>query len=137
MLFSALLPTAIFRQRPGGDKSAHGLRTKGDCVTNVTTIGHTQARMPDIKTETVTFRIDSALKHEFAEIAQAEHKPVGELLRDLVREHIKQKRRREFEAEARRQSLECAAAAQDPNSDEARVTREMEAHFADVMREWK
>jgi hypothetical protein len=33
--------------------------------------------------------------------------------------------------------LKIAAAAQDPNSDEAAVLREMEAHFADVMREWK
>ena len=41
------------------------------------------------------------------------------------------------EAEARRQSLECAATARDPNSDEAQVMREMEAHFEEVMREWK
>jgi antitoxin component of RelBE/YafQ-DinJ toxin-antitoxin module len=93
--------------------------------------------MSETKTETVTFRIDAALKEEFAKIAEAAAKPVGELLRELVREHIKQKKRREFEMEARRQSLECAAAAQDPNSDEAQVMREMEAHFADVMREWK
>jgi hypothetical protein len=93
--------------------------------------------MPEIKTETVTFRIDPALKDEFAEIAEAEAKPVGELLRELVRERVKQQRRRAFEAEARRQSLKIAAAAQDPNSDEAAVLREMEAHFADVMREWK
>jgi hypothetical protein len=93
--------------------------------------------MPETKTETVTFRIDPALKDEFAEIAEAEAKPVGELLRELVRERVKQQRRRAFEAEARRQSLKIAAAAQDPNSDEAAVLREMEAHFADVMREWK
>jgi hypothetical protein len=93
--------------------------------------------MSETKTETITFRLDSALKDEFAEIAEEQAKPVGELLRELVREHIKQKKRRAFEAEARRQSLECAAAAQDPNGDEAQVMREMEAHFADVMREWK
>ena len=93
--------------------------------------------MSETKTETVTFRIEAALKDEFAQIAEAEHKPIGELLRELVRDHIKQKKRREFEAEARRQSLECAAVAQDPNSDEAQVMREMEAHFADVLREWK
>jgi antitoxin component of RelBE/YafQ-DinJ toxin-antitoxin module len=93
--------------------------------------------MSDTKTETITFRIDSALKDEFTEIAEEVHKPVGELLRELVRAHIKQKKRREFEAEARRQSLECAAVAADPDSDDAQVMREMEAHFADVMREWK
>jgi FKBP-type peptidyl-prolyl cis-trans isomerase (trigger factor) len=93
--------------------------------------------MSETKTETITFRIDAALKDEFAEIAEEQAKPVGELLRELVREHIKQKKRREFEAEARRQSLLIAAAAQDPDSDEAAVMRELEAHFADVMREWK
>jgi uncharacterized membrane protein len=93
--------------------------------------------MPEAKTETITFRIEAELKDEFTEIAGKEAKPVGELLRELVREHIKQRKRREFEAEARRQSLECAALAADPNSDEAQVMREMEAHFADVMRDWK
>lgn len=98
---------------------------------------YTQAVMTDAKTETITFRVDAALKDELAEIAEKQAKPIGEVLRELVREHIKQKRRREFEAEARRQCLEAAAAARDPNSDEAQVMREMEAHFADVMREWK
>jgi hypothetical protein len=93
--------------------------------------------MSETKTETVTFRIEAALKDEFAEIAEAEHKPMGELLRELVKQHVKQRKRLVFEAEARRQSLECAALAADPNSDEAQVMREMEAHFADVMREWK
>lgn len=93
--------------------------------------------MSETKTETITFRIDATLKDEFAEIADAQAKPVGELLRELVRDHIKQKKRREFEAEARRQSLLLAEAAKDPNSDEAQVMREMEAHFADVMHEWK
>ena len=93
--------------------------------------------MSETKSETITFRIDTTLKDEIAEIAEKEAKPVGELLRELVREHIKQRKRREFEAEARRQSLECAAVAADPNSDDALVMREMEAHFADVMRDWK
>ena len=42
-------------------------------------------------------------------------------------------RRRAFEAEARRHCLEANAAAQDPNSDEAAVMRELEANLAD---EW-
>lgn len=91
--------------------------------------------MSETKTETVTFRIDAALKDEFAEIAEEEAKPVGELLRELIRERVKQQRRLAFEAEARRQSLECAAAAQDPNSDEAQVTRELDANFDEFARE--
>ncbi len=79
------------------------------------------------KAETVTFRIDPELKAALAEIAQRESKPVGELLRELVRERVEQKRRRAFEAEARRQSLEAAAVARDPDSDEAAVMRGLDA----------
>jgi hypothetical protein len=39
-----------------------------------------------------------------------------------------------FEAEARRQSLIINAAAQDPNSDEAAVMRELEAHWIELSR---
>ena len=87
--------------------------------------------------ETVTFRIDPVLKTAFAKIAAEEAKPVGELLRELVRERVEQKARREFEAEARRQSLEAAAAAQDPRSDEAVVMNELEAELEQFPDEWK
>jgi predicted transcriptional regulator len=45
--------------------------------------------MSETKTETITFRLDSALKDKFTEIAEEQAKPVGELLRELVGEHIK------------------------------------------------
>jgi hypothetical protein len=89
------------------------------------------------KAETVTFRIDSVLKTAFAEIAAEEAEPVGELLRELVRERVEQKARRWFEAEAQRQALEAAAAAQDPVSDEAAVMRELEADLEGFSDEWK
>jgi hypothetical protein len=89
------------------------------------------------KVETVTFRIDSVLKTAFSQIAAEESKPVGELLRELVRDRVEQKARRVFEAEARRQSLEVAAAAQDPRSDEAAVLRELEAELEGFSDEWK
>jgi len=85
----------------------------------------------------ITFRIPPALKTAFAEIARQEAKPVGELLRDLIRERVKQKERREFEAEARRECLEINAAARDPNSDEAAVMRELEADLEEFSKEWK
>ena len=91
----------------------------------------------DHKAEIITFRVPPELKAAFAEIAHAEDKPVGELLRELIRERIEQKKRREFEAEARRQSLEAAALAQDPNSDEAAVMRELEADLEEFHKEWK
>jgi len=90
-----------------------------------------------LKAEILTFRIDPSLKREVTRIARTERKPVGELLRELVQERVDRKRRREFEAEARRQSLECAAAARDPNSVEAAVMRELEANFEEFAREWK
>ena len=87
------------------------------------------------KAETVTFRIDPELKAALAEIAQRESKPVGELLRELVRERVEQKRRRAFETEARRQSRLITAAAQDPGNDEAAVMRELEANFDEFAHE--
>jgi hypothetical protein len=94
---------------------------------------------PDPKIETVTFRIDPALKAALAKIAEQESKPLGALMRELVREHIEQKKHQEFEAEASRQSESIAARARDRASDEAQVMRELETalgqdEFAD---EWK
>lgn len=91
----------------------------------------------DAKADTLTFRIPPALKADLAAIAEKEAKPVGEVLRELIRERIEQDRRREFEAEARRQCLEAKAAAQDPSSDEAAVLRELEAHLDSLADEWK
>jgi hypothetical protein len=85
----------------------------------------------------ITFRLPPALKAAFAEIAKPEAKPVGELLRELIRGRVAQKERRAFEAEARRQSMIIAKAAEDPNSDEAAVMRELDALFDESVREWK
>jgi hypothetical protein len=89
------------------------------------------------KQEIVTFRIAPGLKAALAKIAAQERKPIGELLREMIRERVDLKRRREFEAEARRQCLEINAAAQDPNSDEAAVMRELDAELEELRNEWK
>jgi uncharacterized membrane protein len=89
------------------------------------------------KDETVTFRIAPALKAAFAELAEQERKPLGELLREMVRERVEQKQRSEFEIEARRQSLAAAALAENPDSDEAAVMRELEADLEEFSKEWK
>lgn len=93
--------------------------------------------MPRNSAETVTFRIDPALKAALAALAEAQSKPVGALLRELVRERVAQKQRREFEAEARRQSVEAAAATRASDSDEAAVMRELEADLKEFADEWK
>ena len=92
---------------------------------------------PALKAETLTFRIEPKLKSALARIAREEHRPVGELLRDLVRARVERRRRRAFEAEARRESLELAAVARDPNSDEAAMMRDLEADLAEFDGEWK
>lgn len=91
--------------------------------------------MTETKTETVTFRIETALKGELADAAEAEHKPMGELLRELVKQHVKRRKRLAFEAEARRQCEIINAAAADPNSDEAQVMRELDANFDEFARD--
>lgn len=91
----------------------------------------------DPKLETLSFRIPAALKTAITEIAERDRRPVGALLRDLVSDRIKLERRRAFEAEARRQSLEAAMAEADPNSDAAAVQRELDALFDEFAREWK
>jgi hypothetical protein len=100
-----------------------------------------QASMPrttsSAKVDTLTFRVEPALKTAFTRIAGEEHKPVGVLLRELVRERVERRRRRAFESEARRQSLEAAAAARDPDSDEAAMLRWLDASLAELGDEWK
>lgn len=89
------------------------------------------------KVETLTFRIEPALKAAIARVAEQEAKPVGELLRELVRERVERRRRRAFESEARRQSLEAVAAARDPASDEAAMLRWLDASLAEFADEWR
>lgn len=89
------------------------------------------------QTETLTVRLEPELKAVLTEKARAEAKPVGEVLRDLIRAFAEQERRLKFLDEARRQSLECARNASDKSSDEARVMRELEDHLQYFQEEWK
>jgi hypothetical protein len=78
------------------------------------------------KESSFNLRIDPALKAAFTAATEAEDKPAAQVLRDFMRAYIKQRERRAFEAEARRQSLAIAERARDPNSDEAEVMRWIE-----------
>jgi hypothetical protein len=91
------------------------------------------------KETSFNFRIDSALKAAFTAATQAEDKPAAQVLREFMRAYVEHRERRAFEAEARRQSLEAAERARDPNSDEHAVMREIEAEFDrdDFADEWK
>jgi predicted transcriptional regulator len=88
------------------------------------------------KVDTVTFRVDPALKAELTRLAARSDQSLGQLLRQLARERVERERRREFEAEARRQSLSIAERARDPNTDEHALMRELEAELADPGDEW-
>ena len=58
---------------------------------------------------TFTFRIDPDLKAEFMAVTETENKPVAQVLRDFMSSYVERKKRKEFEVEARRQSLLIAA----------------------------
>jgi hypothetical protein len=67
---------------------------------------------------TLNLRIDAALKAEFTAVVEAEDRPAAEVLRSLMRRYVEDARRRQFAAEARRQSQLIAA-----SEDEAEVMR--------------
>jgi hypothetical protein len=83
------------------------------------------------KEETFNFRVDPSLKAAFQAATEAEDKPAAQVLRDFMR------RRRDFAAEAHRQSVAIAARAADPGSDEAAVMRELDAHLDGLADDWK
>ena len=85
----------------------------------------------------ITFRVDADMKHALANMAREQDKPVGELLRELVRERVRAEKRRAFAAEARRQCEILNQAAKEPESDDAQVMREIEAGLADFDDEWR
>lgn len=81
------------------------------------------------KETSFNLRIDPALKAAFTAATEAEDKPAAQVVRDFMRAYVKQRQRRAFEADARRQSLEAARHAADPTSDEFASMREIEAEF--------
>jgi predicted transcriptional regulator len=88
------------------------------------------------KADTVTFRLDFALKRELTQLAEHSGQSLGELLRDMARERVAQERRQAMHAEARRQSMAIAERARDPNTDEYAMMRELEAEVANIADEW-
>jgi hypothetical protein len=77
-----------------------------------------------------TFRIDMRLKQEFLKVTDKENKPGSQVLRDLMAAYIQRKKRKEFEAEARRQSRLIAS------SDEEDAVMEWISDVADA-EAWK
>jgi len=93
----------------------------------------------NLKESSFNFRIDPALKAAFTRATEAEDKPAAQVLREFMRAYVRQRERRAFEAEARRQSLEAARHRRNPRNDDTVSLKEFEAlldedGFAD---EWK
>jgi hypothetical protein len=91
------------------------------------------------KDSTFNLRLDPTLKAAFTAATEAADKPAAQVVRDLMWAYVRQRERRAFEAEARRQSLAAAVRARDPTSDDRASLKEFAAlfdedHFAD---EWK
>ncbi len=76
-------------------------------------------------------RIEPALTSSFTKATEAADKPVAQNVRDFMPAYVRQSERRAFETNARRQSREAGALAQDPNSDEHAVVRQIDAELAD------
>ena len=82
-----------------------------------------------VRDDTFNFRVDPALKSDFQAAARAQHRPAAQVIRHFMRDYVQRQRRRDFLAEADRQSRAIAARAADPNSEEAKVLRELDAAF--------
>ena len=66
------------------------------------------SRPKQIEQSTFTFRVDTTLKKTFMAVTDKENKPVAQVLRDFMSDYVERKKRKEFEAEARRQSAVIA-----------------------------
>ncbi len=89
------------------------------------------------KSESFTFRLDSDMKAALAKFAAEEQKRPGDVLRELIADHLARRERSAFQAEARRQCLLINDSVRDPRSDEARVVRELEANLDEIGDAWK
>lgn len=76
--------------------------------------------------ETLNFRVESQLKTDFIAAAEGERRPVADVLRDLMRHYVRERKRRAFVAEARRQSRLIAG------SQEEKEVMEWADHAADT-----
>lgn len=79
--------------------------------------------------DTFNFRVDPVLKADFQAAVRAQDRAAAQVIRDFMREYVQRQRRRDFLAEAERESREIAELAADPDSDEAQVLRELSGAY--------
>lgn len=85
--------------------------------------------------DSVAFRVPASLKAELNRLAARNHQTLGELMRGFARERLAVERRRTYKTEAERQSREAAAIAEDPDTGEYAVMRELEADLDELDKE--
>ena len=61
-------------------------------------------RRPPSRQKLLNLRIDAELKEQFERVARSSDRSAAEVLRELMRLYVEAARRREYAAEARRQS---------------------------------
>jgi hypothetical protein len=91
------------------------------------------------KESSFNFRIDPALQAAFTQATEADDKPAAQVPRDFMRACVKQRERRAFDAEARRQSRAAAKHRRDPRGDDTVSLKEYEAVLDNdpFVDEWK
>lgn len=86
------------------------------------------------KLENFNFRLEPELKAAFAAAAEAADRPAAQVLRDFMRAYVEKRERDDLKVAMRRQAAELGRLAQDPDSDEAQILRELDANLDDFLR---
>jgi hypothetical protein len=86
--------------------------------------------------ETINFRLPGKQKEALYRLAAERDQPLSELVREVVETYLAGEERRAWEAEARRASLVLAEEAKNPESDEARMLKVLEANLDEFADEW-
>jgi len=92
--------------------------------------------MADDPKEPLNFRLGRSYKEALERLAGEQDKPVSQLVREVVETYVTDEARRAWEAEARRTAAQLAAAARNPDSDEAVVLRSLDANLEEFASEW-
>ena len=91
--------------------------------------------MPDEPKDPVNFRLARSYKDALARLAEAQDRPMSELVREAVETYVDAEERRAWEEEARRAARVLAREAEDPASAESEMLGVLEAaldEFADT-----
>jgi len=81
------------------------------------------------KNTTFTMKLELKLRNQFMKAAATAHRPASQLVRDFMRTYIEHEKKRQFAAEAHRQSVSIAKRAATADTDEHAMMREIAAEL--------